>query len=465
MTPAGEPPPCAPDTSNWQDSRARRWTQGVLLVAAVLTPLFFVPSFQDAFALPKLVVLYLLVPLGLAGPISILVLGGIPAPRRLTLPDAAALAFAVLAVAAWAVSASPRHNLQGEPLQYQGLLPLLLYSVSYALARTTFDDAAGLRRLFVWITLAGAVVGGYAVLQQLGLDPIWHALDKGRVFSTLGQADDLAAYLVLALPAAVSLVATGSRSMRVVAGIAVVLMLVALALTLSRGGYLGVVFEAMVGIALLAVLGKLRVPRPLGWRRVGQAIAAVAIVLLALIAFPPTRHGVERVVQRAASTGDLQETSIQDRLDLWAVGLRITLDNPLLGTGPDSYVLVFPAYRDTTLPPTRAAFMARFRPESPHDVYLALASGLGLPALACYLALIAGALLAAARALRSHEGQAQVLGVALVAAIVGHLVTDGFMTAELAGTWLFWVFLGAAVASSGIIDRVAVGRHAPLGVA
>ena len=35
--------------------------------------------------------------------------------------------------------------------------------------------------------------------------------------------------------------------------------------------------------------------------------------------------------------------------------------------------------------------------------------------------------------------------IALLAAIVGHLVTDASMTAEVTSAWLFWVLLGAAL--------------------
>jgi O-antigen ligase len=127
------------------------------------------------------------------------------------------------------------------------------------------------------------------------------------------------------------------------------------------------------------------------------------------------------------------------------VGTRITLDHPLLGTGPDTYATQFPRYRDSVLPPERAAVLARFRPESPHNVYLAISAGLGIPALGAYLALIALALICAARSVRGTTGLVRVAGIALIGAIVGHLVTDAFMTAELTGSWLFWTLLGAAV--------------------
>jgi O-antigen ligase len=151
------------------------------------------------------------------------------------------------------------------------------------------------------------------------------------------------------------------------------------------------------------------------------------------------------VLERAASTVTTRDSSIDSHLDLWAVALRITVDHPVLGMGPDTYATVFPRYRNTVLAPERAAFMRQFRPESPHDIYLAISSGLGIPALLAYLTVIAMALARAIRSVRRNAGEIRVVGVALIGAIVGHLVSDAFMTAELTGSWLFWTLLGAAV--------------------
>ena len=388
-------------------SAAARWTGAVLGLTALVLPLLFVPAFQDAFALPRLAALYVLVPLALAGPLVALVLAPGRLPSALRPPDGAALAFGLLAAGAWLVAPSPRHDLQGEPLQYQGLLPLLLYLATYACARFALGDARRVRWLLALVALAGAISAAYAILQQLGLDPIWHGLDRGRVFGTLGQADALAAYLVLALPAAVALTLVGRGPGRIAAAVGELLALAALVLTFSRGGYLGAAAE---GAVVLAVLGVRRWQTraaegaPRTWRWLGAALLGAGLFVLLLVALPATRDVATRAVERAFSSTNMQEGSIADRLDLWAVGARISLDHPLLGTGPDSYALEFPAYRDLVLPPARATFLARFRPESPHDVYLAYADGLGLSALAAYLALMAGALLAAWRAVRRTDG-------------------------------------------------------------
>jgi hypothetical protein len=47
-----------------------------------------------------------------------------------------------------------------------------------------------------------------------------------------------------------------------------------------------------------------------------------------------------------------------------------------------------------------------------------------------------------------------VLLVAVLAALAGHLVTDSFMTAEVTGTWLFWLLLGATL---GVLPAIESG--------
>lgn len=152
---------------------------------------------------------------------------------------------------------------------------------------------------------------------------------------------------------------------------------------------------------------------------------------------------------------NLGEGSAASHIDLWAVGVRIVLDYPVLGVGPENYPDLFVVYEATVLPPERAAVMARFRPEGPHDVPLAVAVGAGIPALAAYLAVIAGALLAGLRRLRGASHVGRLLLAGMLAGAVGHVVTDLFMTADVSGSWVFWVLLGVFVA-----PRVADGRTA-----
>ena len=108
----------------------------------------------------------------------------------------------------------------------------------------------------------------YAVVQKSGHDPVWDGFLPGaRAFSSIGQANALAAYLVLALPLTASLVFGASKAVRVAAAVMTATISVAFVFTQSRGGYIGLV-------AVVAVLAA-------GWRRelhIGMVAFAAPVI-------------------------------------------------------------------------------------------------------------------------------------------------------------------------------------------
>ena len=88
----------------------------------------------------------------------------------------------------------------------------------------------------------------------------------------------------------------------------------------------------------------------------------------------------------------------------------------------------------------------RFRVESPHNAVLAVASGAGIPAAIAYLSVLVGVISVLWHATRSRRDAAVRLALlAVMAAVLGHVVTDAFMTSEITGSWLFWILVGAGV--------------------
>jgi O-antigen ligase len=423
------------DVESNDDTVIARGLAVVLAVGAAALPLVFTIALDDVFALPKTIVMLGLSIVLAAGLLALGLRTGAIAHGQ---PSGIALALAaylVLTAAATLRSPDPLHSVTGEPLQYQGLLATVGYAVAFLAARSSLGNLRWLRRLLLVAVGAAVLVSSYGLLQQFDADPIWDVLNKGRVFSTLGQANALAAYLVLVLPLALALSVMGGVG-RAVAVVAVAAVGLTLALTLSRGGFLGAGVAMVVFAACVA--------RRSSMNRRHLAIGAVlGVGVLALVVLvPPVARMVERVVDRALQTADLNESSAASHLDLWAVGVRMVVDYPILGIGPEIYPQLLPRYRDEVLSPARAAVMARFRPESPHNVPIAIAVGAGLPALGFYFAIVSLSILTSWRRLRRAPPSERLLLAGLLAGATGHLVTDLFMTAEVTGSWIFWVMLG-----------------------
>ena len=415
----------------------------VVLSSGIAIPAIFSTALPDVFALPKTILAVALAALLVVLLTIRLIATGLPL-RRPRSPLALALGLFVgwNLVATW-FAIDRTQAIIGERLQYQGLATIVAYVVFLLAAWTT---VRGPRRqgIFLLSVAAGAaLVATYAVIQRAGLDPIWLTLPYDRVFSTIGQANALAAYLVLAIPLVLALAAGRPSAAQVVLAGLVVLALVALAFTLSRGAYLGVAAIAIV----LAAAAWPRRQSLMGKGRVRVVALGGLVVILLSLSVPDIQDAAKRVAARALLTADLSEGSIRNHLDLWTVGIAIAADHPVVGTGQDTYVLLFGEYRDRVLSPERAAVMGIFRPESPHNVYLATAGGAGLPALAAYIAIVGAVIGRILRVMRTAVApRAWLIGAGLLAAIVGHLVTDGFMTAETTGSVLFWTVLGAGAA-------------------
>jgi O-antigen ligase len=235
-------------------------------------------------------------------------------------------------------------------------------------------------------------------------------------------------------------------------------MAAAFLLTLSRGGYLGLLAGGAVAcLVLLRGLDRAAARRYLS-RFVLVVAASLLVFAVVAVGWKPAGDLATRVVSRAAMIADLAESSNRIRLDLWTVGLRMAADKPFLGTGPDSYVLEFAEYRDQVLPDDRAEHLARFRPESPHSVYLAIATGAGLPALGAFLVVLAGTLWLGLRAALMEIQWGARLGLAgLMAAATIQLVTNAFVTGEPASFAIWFVVLGAL---AGLSSRLLQAKAA-----
>ena len=316
---------------------------------------------------------------------------------------------AVLAVALLATGFSPVPVAAAK-----GLMKLTSYLGVYALMRQLLASSPLWWDRLVAALLVGQLFTSVIGIRQLYAEPSqlarWsdnNSVAEGtvRIYSTLDNPNLLGGYLLPILPlAAVAVLRWRTLPRRLFALLSLVLGIVALVLTYSRGAWMGMV----ASLGLLGLLLAMRQTRhwPPFWRRTLPLLlllgAAVALVVLVTQVEPLRVRVMSLVAGREDSSNNF-------RINVWTSVLAMISDRPWLGIGPGNtaFNLIYPLYQQP-----------KFNALSAYSIPLELLVEAGVPGLLAGLALLFTAM---RTGLRQGQGQGMLNlpSLAAVAAFAG----------------------------------------------
>jgi len=297
---------------------------------------------------------------------------------------------------------------------FKGLLKLVSYLGVYALMRQLLTAAPQWWDRVVAALLAGELVSSVLAIRQLygdtselarWADPNSVADGTIRVYGPLENPNLLAGYLIPILPIAlVALLRWRTWPQRLFAAAALLLGSMALFLSYSRGGWLGML-AALGGVVLLLVLRQTR-HWPTLWRRLFPLLlvaTAVAVLVVAVTQIEPLRI---RVMSLLAGR---QDSSNNFRINVWLAAIEMIQERPWLGIGPgnSAFNLIYPLYQQP-----------KFNALSAYSVPLELLVEGGIPNLLAGLGLLAAAIRAGWAQLKGESAWA-LPALAAAAAIAG----------------------------------------------
>jgi putative inorganic carbon (HCO3(-)) transporter len=297
---------------------------------------------------------------------------------------------------------------------FKGLLKLVSYLGVYALMRQLLAAAPQWWDRIVAALLAGELVSAVMAIRQLygdttelarWADPNSVADGTIRVYGPLENPNLLAGYLIPILPLAlVALLRWRTWPQRLFAAAALLLGSIALFLSYSRGGWLGML-AALGAVVLLLVLRQTR-HWPTLWRRLFPLLlvaGGVAVLVVAVTQIEPLRI---RVMSLLAGR---QDSSNNFRINVWLAAIEMIQERPWLGIGPgnSAFNLIYPLYQQP-----------KFNALSAYSVPLELLVEGGIPNLLAGLGLLAAAIRAGWAQLKGESAWA-LPALAALAAIAG----------------------------------------------
>jgi putative inorganic carbon (HCO3(-)) transporter len=315
--------------------------------------------------------------------------------ERIEMPPVGRAALAFVVVALIAVPVAEKHGAAAAKFL------LLVGSVTiFVLIATSLHDWRRLEIVLAGAVLTGLVVSVHAIYQQLSghLSRIGFIDTSGtveyRVTSVFSHPNQLAGFLAVLIPVAAVLARHFSRRwLRAAAGALVVLGLIAVVITYSRGALMG-----LLALPLLA----LRNPR--SW-----PLLAAGLVAIALLAPGGWRERVE-------NAGNLRAPEIATRVDIWTAATDAFEQRPLLGWGLNNFPT---AYVSLERPGRSFLGNGQFDvPPTAHNLYLNVAAEQGLLGVAALLALGIALVRMTALLRRDADPRRRAMGVALLGVVL-----------------------------------------------
>ncbi|MCL6473005.1 MAG: O-antigen ligase family protein [Firmicutes bacterium] len=373
---------------------------------------------------------------------------------RWTKLDFVVLGFLALVIISTFTSLHLPTAVHGKYKRFEGLLTFLNYGILYFLAIQAFTNAKRLSRLGTVITIAGVFISIYGVLQYLGLDPLkWSSLpfEERRSFSTFGNPDLLAGFLVMLVPVTVAEffrskeIKDRTRALFYDAFVffAYIIAVLCFFFALTRGAWLGGL-AAMLAFIVIA-FGAIR-KHPVKASLVFGIFIVIFIVAATYTA--AVSAGGAHLLERIQSVTKVTEGSAGSRLEIWKAGAQMIKTRPLFGWGPDMFRLAsekFETFRYAQMGGGRTVA------DNAHNYVIQIAGTIGVPAAIILFGFFIAVLFVGVRATLKLPESERFVSAGLTTAVLGYCVHLLFGISISGSTSVFWLMLGAIVASSSLV--------------
>jgi len=350
---------------------------------------------------------------------------------RRTILDIPLICFLVTSLLSTIFSIDPRTSIFGYYSRFNGgLLSAISYTLLYWAYVSNMDRAKTQKTIAYCLVPSALIVSLYGILEHFGIDKnLWVQDVQNRVFSTLGQPNWLAAYLVALIPL------TWSFALRKHAWLILnLLFFITLLFTKSRSGILGFAVADAIFWGLILWKHKKEYLKQF-------VICHLSFVIIFLVIGSPFQ--VSGIQSQVSPSGPALEVgggteSGEIRKIVWKGAIDIWRHNILLGTGPETFAFAYYMHR-----PVEHNLVSEwdFIYNKAHNEYLNIMANTGTLGLASYLAVVIFSIVQISKIIPGSG-----LAIALIAGYISILITNFFGFSVVPVALEFFLFPAMAVA-------------------
>ncbi len=285
-------------------------------------------------------------------------------------------------------SKNPNTSLFGVYENYEGIFTALNYTLLFYLTVKFAASMDMVKKSLAVIIGAAALISVYGVLQNFGIDFVrWNpeTYNPGRFFSTLGNPNFLAAYLVCVIPLLfIMFFITQKMQLKIPYLLILLVSILVLFLTKSRAGTISFGVTAVL-IAAYSFYDARKRENELFSRNKMWFVFFSAAFIIAVIFSPKMREAFVEIWERSKGLMTLHGVTMTPRVYIWKSALMMFKDFPLFGTGTDTFQVMFPYYRF----PIYWQLEWNGTPEKTHNVFLQVLATQGIAGFGFFALLVA----------------------------------------------------------------------------
>lgn len=337
-------------------------------------------------------------------------------------------------------SANPLFSFWGDPYRAGGFLNLFLY-FGFALFSYLAINGDDWKKILNLAIIAGLIVSAFAFLQQFNLFSSYIIEYQGRPPGTLGNTNFLAAYILMLLFIALSLLLqeTG-KAKRIFYISSLIFFLFTITITLSRAAYLGLIIGFCWFVFLYAFRNKSL--------NTIKIIAGIALLLTVIptIYYANTYSQLPSFIEgNSIIKSFIQRLSIENalgngRISGWKVAWQAVKASPIFGYGPENFAVGFDRFFDPTLPGIISSFGGAWWDRA-HNLFFDIAATSGIPSLIVYL-LFLGTIFFHIQKAKKKFPENYITLHGMQALLIGYFVNNLFSFDTTATYILFFFLIG-----------------------
>ncbi len=400
-------------------------------------PLILYPYTSELFEFNKMVLVYLLTSLIVAAWLIKSILNKKLIFRR-TILDIPLLVFLGSQLLSTIFSIDFWTSLSGYYSRFNGgFISSLSYSLLYWAFVSNMDKGKALKAIKL-LLISAAIVSLYGILEHFGIDKnIWVQDVQNRVFSTFGQPNWLAAFLIALIPVSWALSISNfkikSKNFFIFSA-ASIIFFITLLFTKSRSGILGFIFVDLIFWIFNFLKLKKQTLVPLVIHN------SLILVLILIIGTPWTHSLITNNQSPITPQGPSLEVggteSGEIRKIVWKGAIEIWKHYPILGTGVETFAYSYYNFR-----PIEHNLVSEwdFLYNKAHNEYLNFLANTGILGILSYLILIGFSLYQIIKLTNNN------INYALIAGYVSILITNFFGFSVVPVALLFFLYPAFAI--------------------